>query len=425
MGDRSQIYRVGGKTLTPLDIGSMILKRLVECAEKELGQPIRDVVITVPAYFTEAQKEDTKRAGEKAGLNVLKLIPEPTAAAIAYGFDKGKDQTLMVYDLGGGTFDVSILTVQQNEFKVKAVGGDSCLGGDDFDEAIMFWASSQFQAKTGIDLLNNSSRKGKIARQRLKEAAEVAKIELSQAETALIEISDCLGHPLELELSLSQYNKLIEPLLQKTIQCMRDALRDAGMSAGDIDRVILVGGSTRNRAVREIVSQEIKDPFTADRVDEVVAHGAAIVAASIVDNLPVEVTDVTPHTYGVDMLQENNGEEELVFVAVIPRQTPYPCQYGRFATTSRPWQERVRVSVFRGEHPDPQKNTQLGQLILPITPQSEEVPLGVIFNLDADGILKFTMVELPRSEVITPILEYAAENGGALHITLVNQLINT
>jgi len=425
MGDRSKRYHVSGKSLSPSDISSFVLQRLMEGAAELLGQPIRDAVITVPAYFTEDQKKDTKRAGEKAGLNVLRLIPEPTAAAIAYGFEKGKNQTLMVYDLGGGTFDVSILKVQGDEFVVKAVGGDSQLGGDDFDEAIMRWASEQFQTRTGVDLWNNSSREGKSARQRLKEVAEAAKIELSQAETAMLEIADCLGYPLELELSLSQYNKLIAPLLQKTVACIKSVLRDAKMDAGDIDRVILVGGSTRNRAVREIIAKEIKEPFTSDKVDEVVAHGAAIIAASLVDDLPIAITDVTPQSLGID-IYEDETRQRLIFIPVIPRQTPYPCKYGRLVSAA-PGQKEGHVSVFRGEDKYPENNTELGNVVLDIsTPHPDTyIYVGVIFNLNQDGILEFTMVELPDSEETMPIIDYAIENNGTLLISAVDQLIDT
>lgn len=431
MGDRSQVYCIGGKSLSPTDIGSIVLRRLVDTTHEALKEKIRDAVITVPAYFTEAQKEDTKRAGEKAGLNVLRLISEPTAAAIAYGLDKGRDQTIMVYDLGGGTFDVSILAVKGNRFEVKAVGGDSRLGGDDLDEAIMNWAGIQFQTKTGIDLLGNTTRDGRIVRQRLKEAAEAAKIELAQATSAMLEVPDCLGRPLELELSLSQYNKLIEPLLQRTVKCMRTVLQDAKLGAEEIDRVILVGGSTRNQAVRLIVAREIKEPFISERVDEVVAHGAAIMAANLSspeeDVLPIEVTDVTAHSLGVGMIEELDCPEKLVFVPVIPRQIVYPCRYGRLAYTIYPGQEIVRSRVFRGENSDPDRNTYLGELLLPISPpQPEKVPIGIIFNLDADGIIEFTMVQLPiHQSVIKPILQYAAMTGGQLYLPLVNQLIET
>ena len=209
MGDRAKRYPIGRRSLSPPDVAALVLGKLKASSEAALGEQIWDAVITVPAYFTEAQREDTKRAGEEAGFNVLRLIPEPTAAAIAYGLDKGKDRALMVYDRGGGTFDVSILQVRGNSFEVKAVGGDGELGGDDFDAAIAAWAAAQFHAQTGLDVSTDTSRQGLTARQRLKEASETAKIELSQSERAELSIPDFLGHSLDLELKLTQYNTLI------------------------------------------------------------------------------------------------------------------------------------------------------------------------------------------------------------------------
>ncbi|MEZ5582213.1 MAG: Hsp70 family protein [Candidatus Competibacteraceae bacterium] len=246
MGDHTKVYHVGHRALLPVDVSSLILRRLVQGAQEYLGEDVWDAVITVPAYFTEAQREDTKRAGEEAGLNVLRLIPEPTAAAIAYGLDKGRDQTILVYDLGGGTFDVSILQVQGNHFEVKAVGGHSRLGGDDFDQKIMQWAGEQFRAQTGLDVLGSTAREAILARQRLKEATETAKIELSQSEYAAITVPDCMGYPLDIEIRRSDYDALTAPLLQLTVASIRSVLRDAELLPGDIDRVILVGGSTKN-----------------------------------------------------------------------------------------------------------------------------------------------------------------------------------
>jgi molecular chaperone DnaK len=426
MGDHAKVYHVGHRALSPVDISSLVLRRLVQGAQEYLGEDVWDAVITVPAYFTEAQREDTKRAGEEAGLNVLRLIPEPTAAAIAYGLDKGRDQTIMVYDLGGGTFDISILQVRGNHFEVKAVGGNSRLGGDDFDQEIMHWASERFRAKTGLDILGSTSREAMLARQRLKEATETAKIELSQSEHAAITVPDCMGYPLDMEISRSDYNALIEPLLQLTVTSMRSVLRDAGLQPRHIDRVILVGGSTKNPAVRALIAREIQEPYIADRVDEVVAHGAAIMAANLflpesVDTVPVRVSNVTGHSLGVDMLTEQN---ELVFQALIPRQTPYPCKRGHLGFTNRPAQEKVVLTVYRGEDSNPRQNTYLGQLTLPVAPpQQNMVPIGVIFELDADGIIHFTAVQLPSNLKSRPIVEYATEHNGALDVTAVEALL--
>ena len=425
MGNHRQTYLIGSKSFTPIEISSLLLKNLVENIKKTLNIEIRNAVITVPAYFTEIQREHTKRAGEQAGINVLRLENEPTAAAIAYGLDREKDQLLMVYDLGGGTFDVSILEVQNNRFTVKAVGGDTHLGGDDFDESIVSWASQKFQNQTGIDLMNDQSFTGKIARQRLKEAAENAKIELSQANTAALVLPDCCGYPLELELSLYEYNQLIAPFLQRTVDCMRSVLGDAQLTHEDIDRVILVGGSTKNRAVREIVAREIKEPYVSERVDEVVSHGAAIVAANLLltDTVDIEITNVTGHSLGIDM--RDPEKNELFFNPIIPRQTTYPCRRGRLGYTVYPRQELVNMRVFRGENYYPDKNTLLGEISLPISPpKSEEVPVGAIFELDADGIIHFTAVHLPLGQDSEAIIQYAREHEGMLDLIRVDQLIN-
>jgi molecular chaperone DnaK (HSP70) len=424
IGDRGKSYKLAGNSLTPINIASLILKRLVESARKELDNAeIWDAVITVPAYFTEDQKEDTKRAGEEAGLNVLRLLPEPTAAAIAYGLDKEKDQTLMVYDLGGGTFDVSILSVTGNKFTVKAVGGNGNLGGDDFDNAIAEWTSKDFKSKTGIDLLAEKGKAAMSARQRLKEAAETAKIELSQSDRAVIAIPDCLGHPIELEITLAQYNKLIEPMLLSTVECMKSVLRDAKLSADDIDRVILVGGSTKNQAVREIVSREVREPYTSERVDEVVAHGAAIMAASLYapDSVDIDVSEKTPHSLGIIM---HNESDEEFFQPIIPRQTTYPCELGVLGFTAVPRQEQVRLRVQRGENKHPDRNALLGELMLPVSPpQKDKVPVGAIFALDADGIIHFTAIQFPLTSSVSPILSYADDHDGSLDVAAAKALI--
>jgi molecular chaperone DnaK (HSP70) len=350
-------------------------------------------------------------------------LPEPTAAAIAYGLDKEKDQTLMVYDLGGGTFDVSILSVTGNKFTVKAVGGNGNLGGDDFDNAIAEWTSKDFKSKTGIDLLAEKGKAAMSARQRLKEAAETAKIELSQSDRAVIAIPDCLGHPIELEITLAQYNKLIEPMLLSTVECMKSVLRDAKLSADDIDRVILVGGSTKNQAVREIVSREVREPYTSERVDEVVAHGAAIMAASLYapDSVDIDVSEKTPHSLGIIM---HNESDEEFFQPIIPRQTTYPCELGVLGFTAVPRQEQVRLRVQRGENKHPDRNALLGELMLPVSPpQKDKVPVGAIFALDADGIIHFTAIQFPLTSSVSPILSYADDHDGSLDVAAAKALI--
>jgi len=426
IGDEQHRYHVGNKALTPVDISCLVLKRLVEDANKALGEEIRDAVITVPAYFNEAQREATKKAGKEAGLNVLRLVPEPTAAAVSYGLDKGKDQTIMVYDLGGGTFDVSILEIRGNQFEVKAVGGDSNLGGDDFDQAIMEWISEKISKQTGISIMAEQGHEATMARQRLKEAAESAKIELSQSDRAQIQVPDCLGQPVDLEITLAEYNKMIEPLLQRTVVCMRSVLKDTGLGAEDISRVILVGGSTKNRAVRDIVAKEIKEPYIAERVDEVVAHGAGIIAANLFlpeeDALPIEITDVTGHSLGIDMV---DAKRNVYFRPVIPRQTVYPCRMSVLGYTVDPYQEAVQMRVFRGEDEKVDKNSFLGELILEISPpQQEKVPVGAIFELDADGIIHFTAVQLPTGNEASKVVNYAQYHQGSLDLAAIEELVN-
>jgi molecular chaperone DnaK (HSP70) len=296
------------------------------------------------------------------------------------------------------------------------------LGGDDFDYAIVDWVSKDFRAKTGIDLLTEKGKAAMSARQRLKEAAENAKIELSQSDRAMITVPDCLGHPIDLEITLTQYNRLIEPMLRHTVDCMKSVLRDAKLSADEIDRVILVGGSTKNRAVREIVAREIKEPYTSERVDEVVAHGAAILAASLYspDEISMDVSEKTSHSLGIDMLSDN----VQIFQAIIPRQTTYPCRLGILGFTNRPYQEEVLMSVFRGENIEPHKNTYLGKLSLPVSPpQDEQIPVGAIFDLDPNGIIHFTAVQFPNNTSSSQLINYALENDGGLDLTVTDALI--
>lgn len=431
MGDRETKFSIFGQNYTPIQISSFILKKLVEEAERELGEKVKDAIITVPAYFTDAQKEDTLMAGKEAGLNVLRLIPEPTAAAIAYGMDKGKDQTIMVYDLGGGTFDVSILRIKGNKFHVLAVDGDSHLGGDDFDNVIVDYLLDNLKAKKGKDIRDKSSKEALIAKQKLKEAAENAKLELSQSKSTEIILPDILGETIDEELTLDQYNILIKPFLDKTIQKIHNVLKDADITSRDIDCVILVGGSTRNTAVKEIISKEIKEPYISDWVDEEVSHGAAIWAASLAspeqeDFVPLvlDVRNRTAHSLGVQLLKENNIPQ---FSPIIKRNSEYPIEEGVLVFTSVPMQEFVKMEVFRGENKYCQDNTKLGQLRLKISkPSPGDFPIGAIFELDANGILKFLCVELPlniEDHGILDVVNKAYCNHGKLDCKEVKNLL--
>jgi molecular chaperone DnaK len=430
LGDQTKFYHVGSKSLTPSNIAAIVLKTLIEGARKALKQEdIWDAVVTIPAFFTEAQKEDTKRAAEEAGLNLLRLMPEPTAAAVAYGFDKGKDQTLLVYDLGGGTFDVSILSVRGNQFHVDGVKGDSKLGGDDIDEAVMKWVNNRFKSATGVDVMADQSRDGRKAQQRLKEMVETAKIELSESDSAIIESTDLLGHPIEIEISIDQFNSLIDPLLDRTIKCIDSVLEDVGKRPEDIDRVILVGGSTKNRRVKEVVAKKIKEPYTAGDVDQVVSQGAAILAASLFlpdaddADLPgIVCVEATAHSLGVAVMTEDRG---LIFEPLIARQANLPAEGGFLGFTSVAGQTSVTIRVIRGEDTNLDNDTQLGELVLPVTPQNAQVPIGAIFKLDEDGIINFTAVQLPLGNESAPIVRHAQEHGGQLDIVAVQRLIDS
>jgi molecular chaperone DnaK (HSP70) len=395
-------YSLPGMVVTPEDVAVLLLKGLKQAASEALGENVSEAVITVPAYFNEAQKEATRRAGEAAGLRVIRLLPEPTAAAIAYGADKGKDQTLLVYDLGGGTFDVSILKVEGNEFRVLAVGGDGYLGGDDFDAKIIDW----ILGKVGLDLATLAPRQAQAARQKLRQAAEAAKIELADGPTTNILISDVGGRQIDLDLDLATYERLVEPLVKRTLDVTRQTLRDAGLTVDDIDRVLLVGGSTKNRIVRAQVTLAIREPYIADQVDMVVSHGAALVAASISlpDQTPrIGFSDLTAHSLGTDYKKE----EQILFDAIIPRQTAYPCKRGRIYWTGRPFQERVNSGVFRGEATLAEDNLLLGELCMRVTrPMEDQVPIGVIFELDRDGVVLFTSIEFPNDERFAEVFHH-------------------
>ena len=403
LGDAKTEWPVRSKLYTPTNVSAIILKRLKDAAFAFLGEPVTEAVITVPAYFTSNQKRETKLAAEEAGLAVLQLLPEPTAAAIAYGLDKGKDQTLLVYDLGGGTFDVSVLKVKGNRFQVVAVDGDFRLGGDDFDAALVEFLLNRLQRQVKADLgvLRSVMRGSKeletppemlLARQRLKEAAERAKIELSESDAAQVTIPDILGASLDVAITLAEYNRLISPFVDRTLTKMRDVLRAAQCGAADIDRVILVGGSTRNRLVRERVANAVKEPWVSDRVDEVVAQGAAIVAGSLsvpdVDMAPEEVLtpiefqNVTPFSLGV---RASKGRNMDLFQPVISRNTAIPVVAEREFTTFRANQKSVDVSVFQGEKSSCRENTFLGGFRLGGIPAAPAGQPKILVHFEMNG----------------------------------------
>jgi len=430
MGDQGKKYPIHGKEYTPVDIAAIVLQHVVEKSKQALGHDIYDAIITVPAYFNDDQRADTRRAGEQAGLNVLRLISEPSSAAICYGFEKSKDQTIMVYDFGGGTFDISVLKVIGNKFHVIGVGGDSRLGGDDIDHLLVDWIAKAYADKFNIDLLDNDKKEYAMARQRLKEAAEKAKIELSSSPTTDIYLPELAGHSLDLELDVEQFNRLIEPILKRTVECMQQVLRETDLSGDDIDRVVLVGGSTKIPAVKGLVDKEIREPYSDINPDEAVAWGAAIVAASYtlpdVDLAPsIEYEDVTAHSLGIGLLDEQN---RYMFQPLIIKNSRYPCKGGIIGYTIRPFQTEVAIRVFRGEEPVAEDNTKKGELIVPVLKPSQiDVPVVAVLRLDEDGILTCDGVTLEAQPAgtVDQFLTRARNNNGAIDIDQFDKLVES
>ncbi len=373
-----------GKTYSPSQISAFILQKMKETAEAHLGQKVEQAVITVPAYFNDAQRQATKDAGKIAGLEVLRIINEPTAAALAYGLDKTKQGTIAVYDLGGGTFDISILEIGDGVFEVKSTNGDTFLGGEDFDMRLVGYLADEFQKSNGIDLRND-----KLALQRLKESAEKAKIELSSTTQTEINLpfitADASGPKhLTMKLTRAKFEALVDDLVQKTVEPCRKALKDAGLTAAEINEVVLVGGMTRMPKVQEIVKQLFgKEPHKGVNPDEVVAIGAAIQAGVLQGDVKdVLLLDVTPLSLGIETL---GG----VFTRLIDRNTTIPTKKAQVFSTAEDGQTAVTIRVFQGEREMAADNKILGQFdLIGIPPAPRGVPqIEVAFDIDANGIV--------------------------------------
>lgn len=399
MGDRNYSYRIHDNPYSPVEIATWILEKLCEDQEQHLGGKPTDAVITVPAYFTDEQRRDTKLAGEAAGLNVLRLLPEPTAAAIAIGLDKGRDQTILVYDLGGGTFDVSILKVEDNDFRVQAVNGDHDLGGDDFDLLLRDHVLDLFLQQQKVDLRQLSSNDPEVQQslQMLTTACESLKIELADADESYLDLPNFFqGKHLTATVTRATFETLIRPLIDRSMDLVLRTISDAKLDVDDIDQLVLVGGSTKIPLVRKVLSETIKEPYIADHVDLAVSHGAAIMAANLhavadashqVDDFaPVEisVTDVCAHPISIGL--EESPDVWADTVVVIEKNAPLRAM-GTAIAYSYANTTGAALPVYRGDNPDLESNEYLGELVLTFESSPDQHMLRFELALDESGVL--------------------------------------
>ncbi len=387
--------KMGDKTYSPPEVSAMILQKMRQAAEEYLGEKVEKAVITVPAYFNDSQRQATKDAGKIAGMEVVRIVNEPTAAALAYGLDKKKDETIAVYDFGGGTFDISILEVGEGVVEVKSTNGDTHLGGDNIDQRLMDWIIDEFKKDQGIDL-----SKDKMALQRLREAAEKAKMELSTVMETEINLpfitADASGPKhLNMKLSRSKFEQMVEDILQRTVSPLKQALADAGVKPGDIDEVVLVGGSTRIPRVQQMVKEYFgKDPHKGVNPDEVVAVGAAIQAGVLAGDVKdLLLLDVTPLSLGIETL---GG----VSTRLIERNTTIPTRKSEIFSTAADNQTSVEIHVLQGERAMAKDNRTLGKFhLVGIPPAPRGVPqIEVAFDIDANGIVNVSAKDLATSK---------------------------